>query len=369
MEPADPLTNPLIERLPVATSKEKVATRNLLLVHLALTTTQLVIAGNTIMSTKVLSKNDFNQVVFAVYRDCVALVCLFPLAHIFERKRRTPVTPRMVYYFLIAGITGVFGGQLLFLRALSLTTATAHASTVVIVPFLMFCIATICRYEIVEYWRRDGWFKILGVALGFVGAIIVTFFQGPAVFGPRQGKIDTQVMMHMRSDEQAAFGISPYRMGIILTAIGCFLYAIFGNIQVPCLRIFPFPFSFAAYAYVAGTCFLGATAALTVEVSDWRISDPHGLLLVAYQGLVQSAMVLALSAWSTSVAGPILVGAYFPLQTVITTVFSYVFLGEVIYLSQLIGGAFVIFGLYSITYGKIETNRLSSIEETSPSLA
>lgn len=52
------------------------------------------------------------------------------------------------------------------------------------------------------------------------------------------------------------------------------------------------------------------------------------------QGIIASGMTLFLQCYATQHGGPVLVGAYAPLQPVFTTFFSFIFLGETLFFGR-----------------------------------
>ncbi|BBN18576.1 hypothetical protein MPTK1_8g03610 [Marchantia polymorpha subsp. ruderalis] len=359
MELGDSLAVPLIGKAPVlaASGKEKAAT-NLLLVHLATISTDVAFTVSTILVKRSVSDQHVNTVVFSVYRDVLACLFLVPLAYFLERKTQPPVTWKIAGFFVACAFTGVFAGQLLCLMGLSLAIPADYALTTTLIPMFVFGIAMTFGTESLEWRRKDGWFKIFGFALSALGMISIYCFKGPPALRPLRGS----------NLGNPSLGLSPNGEGVLLTALGALSLGIYANMKVPLLRLYPCPFSIGAYAYIIGAIMLGTTALLTIPPSEWIVTEPYDILAILYQGSILSTLTMGLGTWTTQKAGPLINASYFPLQTVLTTFASYLFLSNTIFVNQIIGGLLAISGLWSLTYGKLITAKLDSMNQDVPPL-
>lgn len=110
----------------------------------ALTLVQLGYAGYFLLCKAALS-NGANRLVFAVYRDIIALLILGPLAYFSERDLRTPLTREGVVMLLVSGLTGIYLFQLLFLTGLTYTSTAFAAAMQNSIPVFTFIIGILFR--------------------------------------------------------------------------------------------------------------------------------------------------------------------------------------------------------------------------------
>jgi drug/metabolite transporter (DMT)-like permease len=84
----------------------------------------------------------------------------------------------------------------------------------------------------------------------------------------------------------------------------------------------------------------------------WRLRPDVGLVAVAYSGFVVTGVSFYLQAWCIERRGPVFLAMSNPLGLLLTVFCSSFFLGEVVHLGSVLGGALLVAGLYSVLWGK-----------------
>jgi drug/metabolite transporter (DMT)-like permease len=88
-----------------------------------------------------------------------------------------------------------------------------------------------------------------------------------------------------------------------------------------------------AGAVFSGTILVFLTVVVTVkDPSKWVLSGLAQIIPAIYAGTIISGVTMVLVCWSNHKGGPIFVGAYSPMSSLLSSILGYYFLGESIFL-------------------------------------
>ncbi|XVF71976.1 hypothetical protein PTKIN_Ptkin12aG0083800 [Pterospermum kingtungense] len=283
-----------------------------------------------------------NPHIYVACRYCLAGCLMFPFAYFLERKSRPKLTLPLLLELFFLSLIGILTLNMHF-ASLKYTSPTFVASLFNTIPCCTFVLAITLRMEVVDVKNPRGIAKILGTLISLAGATTVTLYKGPAVPSLWSAPIHIK-----RLSVHENWG-----KGSILTVASCITWAIWYIMQASALKKYPARVSLATWM----NCIGGAQAvtfavSLQHKPSAWSIKMLSvNFWSITYSGLC-SAVFVFLQVWCMKEKGPVFVAMFNSLQTVMVVVLAYFVLGEKLYAGSILGGVFVIIGLYFLLWGK-----------------
>ncbi|KAL6224547.1 hypothetical protein ACLB2K_003402 [Fragaria x ananassa] len=307
-------------------------------IHMALTALQFSYAGQHVILRTVLNMG-VSKLVFPVYRNIIALLLLGPIAYFLEKNDRPPLKFGHVMQFFLMGLLGI---------------------------------------EQVHLNRKDGKAKVLGTLASVAGAIVITLYKGPTIYGPPS---DSQYLnqSHSRLSLLGDAKEKNWTLGCICLIGHCLCWSSWIVLQVPVLKNYPARLSVSSFTCFFGILQCSAIAGIVERESQaWQIHSGGEVFAILYayymeecekvSMLVASALAFAIQIWVIEKGGPVFVSVYLPLQTLLVALMASVILGEQFYMGGIIGAVLIVAGLYLVVWGKNEESKFGKERGEIPSM-
>ncbi|XP_042507293.1 protein WALLS ARE THIN 1-like [Macadamia integrifolia] len=324
--------------------------------HLAMLALQFGYAGFHVVSRAALNMG-ISKIVFAVYRNIIALLLLIPFAYFLEKKERPALTSSFLIQFFLLALVGITANQGFYLLGLENTSPTFASAIQNSVPAITFLMAAILRIEQVRLNRRDGIAKMVGTLSCVAGASVITLYKGPTIFGPAAPHLqETNLLLSTLGDAEG----KNWTLGCIYLIGHCLSWSAWLVLQAPVLKKYPARLSVTSYTCFFGVLqFLAVAAFMERNTESWMVHSGAELFSVFYAGVVASGIAFAVQIWCIDKGGPVFVAVYQPVQTLVVAIMASIALGEQFYLGGIIGAALIITGLYLVLWGKSEEKKFA----------
>ncbi|KAG5407355.1 hypothetical protein IGI04_013474 [Brassica rapa subsp. trilocularis] len=226
-------------------------------------------------------------------------------------------------------------------------------ATIFIFPFILFS-----RYEKVNFRNIRGLAKILGTVICVVGAVSMALIRGPKILNSEFSLPIAKSLLGDIKDQNL------WLLGCLLVFVSTLCWSFSLIVQVPISAYYPDHLSLSAWLCLFSTiqCAI-ITFFLEKDPNAWILHSYSELATCLYAGVVTSALSTTVQAWVISQRGPLFSAMFSPLATVIVTILASMFLKEEMYTGGLIGGLFVIMGLYMVLWGKAKDVDVMIIQE------
>ncbi|KAF7082398.1 hypothetical protein CFC21_086271 [Triticum aestivum] len=276
-----------------------------------------------------------NTFVFIFYRQAAASLLLLPLAILLERNTVSMNLHNM---------------------SLKYTSATVASATSNSIPVFTFLFAVLLYYEAIKLRTASGAAKLAGVALCVAGVLVIALYAGPPL----------NPLNHHRAFAAAMAGgkQGDWMEGTFLMLLANLTWSLWIVLQARLLTEYPNKLLATTLQCLLSTPqSLALAAAVTAFGKDmsvaWRLRLDVGLVAVAYSGFVVTGVSFYLQAWCIERRGPVFLAMTNPVGLVLTMFCSSFFLGEVVHLGSVLGGALLVAGLYRVLLGKSKEHQQS----------
>jgi drug/metabolite transporter (DMT)-like permease len=282
------------------------------LMHLAMLGVVFCWAANLVAIKEALQ--GFSPMALAQVRAIFTALLFGFLFLVFRRRSSLRPRGRQWLYFAIMAFCGVTMGQILFIRAMSLTSVPHAALIVAVEPVMVLILSVLMRFEPLTL------LKSLGMIISFSGVVVLTY-------------------------ARAAHGNHAYWLGdVILVAqvlvFSCFIILMKGVAdQYDALTLNAMVFGLGALMMLP----FGARAAWQVS---WSRVPLRSVLGLGFMVVFASVVAYLLFAFALTGLTASRVAAFNYIEPIIATALGIWLLADKVSLQGLLGGALILLGVY-----------------------
>ena len=283
--------------------------------HLALFTVAAFYAGNYLVAKSIMNNDFVGPLGFVLLRVSVATAMFWTVSliigmHSIERKD----IPR----FMLCGLTGATANQAFFFLGLERTTPI-HASLILtITPILVLVFSRFILHEKITLR------KLIGLALGFAGAVVLVTFGKEVIGNP------------------------DYVLGDMMIFVNATSYAIYLVIVKHLINKYP-PLTVIKWVFLFGFCFMLPIGFAELKEVDWQTFTRNTWIGVAYVIVCVTFLAYLLNIYALKRVTPSIVGFYIYLQPLLAALLS-VWVGmETLGPAKLTAGILIFSGVFLVS--------------------
>lgn len=271
-----------------------------------------------------------------------------PFAVYFERKQWPQrFSLKLLWRLLLISIGSITLSQTLMIYGVQKTSPALATVVPNLLPGVIFLIASVLRYEKVDFKCIYSQMKILGTVVCIAGAIVMSLMHTIAsTSNSAKGAVsEDNITSHI--GEHRIVGTSCLLAGVIFMSIVVIL-------QASTLRDFPAPISITVVTWFIGAISTGILEVLqdhSMEISSSIMSGSCLLGLCALGGILSGACG-CITTWLIKKRGPVFVATFTPTNTAFSMILASIALKEFINLGSLVGMVRMFMGLYSVLWAK-----------------
>ncbi|KAK1415716.1 hypothetical protein QVD17_31501 [Tagetes erecta] len=324
--------------------------------YMAMAVAQVSQVGLTLAGKKAI-ETGMQNFSYVFYSNALTCLVLLPAAFLIHRSPNRPrLTFSVIGGFLVLGILG-FLTQIVGYAGFAYVSATVATAIINLIPGFTFVLAVIFGLEKLDNGQWSVWVKLIGTVVSVSGALIVTFYTGPAI-------IETSYLNSV-SPQNLLGQSSNWILGSFLMLLDSVLAAFFIITQAIILKKYS-AVLIVMFAYCSVIVVLSFLASLVLEhdPNAFSLQSRTRVLAILYSGLFGAGFQVTLGAWCVKMKGPLFVAMFHPLGIVIAAILGVIFLGDGLYLGCVIGSAVIVIGFYGVMWGKSKEDKKVEVESS-----
>jgi len=292
--------------------------------HLFLFGAALIYGANYSIA-KIILNGEFISPMGLVLFRVITATAIFVSFHYYFIKER--VEKKDYLNLLIVSLFGVVINQSFFIVGLKYTVPINAALLMTIVPILVFIFSAFFLREIVSLR------KVLGIALGFVGVLIIILNKGKISLGLENMKGDIMVFINSVS------------------------YALYLVKVKPLLNKYN-PITVTKWIFVFGLIFIIPMGLEGVLSVNWLSFTPQVWLSFAYVLIFTTVLAYLFNIIALKKVNPTVVGIYVYLQPVLATIFALIIGKDSLSVVKIVAATLIFTGVYLVSFRSRQKSNL-----------
>ncbi|KAG9131914.1 hypothetical protein Leryth_026518 [Lithospermum erythrorhizon] len=225
--------------------------------------------------------------VFAAYQQAIATLALAPFAFYLERDTSTPLTLKILSKIITIAVLGLTLTYYFYFTAMKFVSATFIMAMGNTLPMVVYIMAVCLRMEKLAINRWYGRAKMIGCTICLSGAMVFSFYKGPAMYHIGKEIISTHKSSTRHDQEN-------WVKGFFLTAGSTLTWALWIIFQGPIQKEYS-----PKLRLTTLQCFFSSIASSVWVFAEyrnfsvWKLSWDVNLIAVVYSGF----MVCGISYW------------------------------------------------------------------------
>ncbi|XP_060672820.1 WAT1-related protein At3g28050-like [Ziziphus jujuba] len=254
-------------------------------------------------------------------------------------NKRPPLTFSLLWRFFLVGLTGSLG-KLLFFTGVKFSSPTLSSAMGNFAQIFTALLAIIFRMEKLNLRSTRSQAKSVGTVVSVAGALIVTLYKGPSLMGSSPTNTPSQLPLSQQSK----------------WILRVFFYIFFVTIQS---LVFSLILERDPVAWKPNAAIEIMAIVFTSSYNLTTSSATKALAKIGFEknqafAVVGSVISVSVHTWCLHKKGPVYVAMFRHLEIVFAAIMSIIFLGETIHLGSVIGSVIIVFGFYTLMWGKIK---------------
>ncbi|KAH9329001.1 hypothetical protein KI387_001109, partial [Taxus chinensis] len=235
-------------------------------------------------------------------------------------NQRPPLTRCTLFQIFLLSLA-ISISQNCFFEGVYYTSATFGSAVLNLIPVITFLMATLVRLEKIDIRSLRGQAKVLGIVVSVSGAMLMTFYKGPAI---RTSSSSAEKATNVKGfDTNNNIMLGSILMFACVVAVSAWI-----TFQGPVMKKYPPQLSLTTLTCIFGSLQSGIIG-LIVEHNKfkiWVIRPNIQLLTILYAGILCTAFGLFVQAWCIEKKGPVFSSVFSPVSTIFTALLEFTLL-------------------------------------------
>lgn len=249
--------------------------------------------------------------------------------------------------------------RILAYTGIKYSSATLAAGIGNLMPGFTFLLAVIFRMERLDLREVTSQAKSLGTVVAITGAMVMTLYQGPKLFGSA-----TSSSSHSPPHPYLLSQNSTWVFGGFLFTFTCLLSSGWNILQTATLKGYPEQLTVVFFFCLFGTiqCVIyGAISERSIDA--WVMLPSIGIIAIIFSAVFGTVFRSNVISWCLEKKGPLYVATFKPVGVIIAAIMEILFLSSSLHLGSVVGAIVSSAGFYTVLWGQAKEKAVLALED------